>query len=878
MICEIIRKKGEKGSGGTRDAFAPGVTYVCSKAARVVLRNLTSADWRVAAEEMGLSSELSSGVRKPYYHVVLSWHEHERPDAAQMFAAMEHMIRALGLEEHQAAIGNHDDTNRCHIHAVMNTVHPTSGKVWSKSQDHQKAELACRQIELDQGWTHERGRFDFDVVEKDGQAIVQLRPAWPTWEKKKRDRAAGERRPSPGDIAFRKHHGFESFSQDIPPALRDRFAQAVAQATDWETLHEALAPLGLHYRRHGSGARVCLVGSEEFARASAFGGAFSIGRMQKRLGPYRDHETDCMQYLRPTVKEIASATGTTSEKDAKALKAAPFRMTLLRRVYTALHRDERVARQIRYVDLDGRPPQVTFRDNSAIMDHGEKISASAVTEATIMATVAMAKAKGWAGVVPSGPPDYVRGIAIEAARSGLAVTGVPADIGILSDRIIREQAEAQKRRLEQEAGAALNDTPGASAGHEVAPSAEARAAAAAVFGDGLPQPPKAAPREPGSPVPRPQAAPDVAKRDDAGVRQIRHQIGTPEWHEIEDMKRADIGVIAALGGWSDVTGEAPGASDRDGERFRSFQRGDETITASLVDGEWLWASTTTGEGGSAIDLWLHDNPGKSLAEAWSAFREILGVPPSPASGPSGAPETRDHTDARRQWEQAVYSAPQRSYAENRGISRETLARFRDQVRAGAFGEIYFAHRNPETGDIQGFEQVLETGGRENTSTFAKGGRKTVNVLGDPGATKRMVVCEGGLEALALAELEARTDTIYVSTGGGFGSMTEDALRRLAEGKAVFSGFDNGAAGAAMHEELLALLPATRRLAPPLRLEGSERACKDWLDVLSAAKEAVAAKQASEPSEEVADQASGTTADASSPELPAEDTDSPGFSW
>ena len=43
----------------------------------------------------------------------------------------------------------------------------------------------------------------------------------------------------------------------------------------------------------------------------------------------------------------------------------------------------------------------------------------------------------------------------------------------------------------------------------------------------------------------------------------------------------------------------------------------------------------------------------------------------------------------------------------------------------------------------------------------------VCILGAPNSSSRMVVLEGGLDALALAQIENRNDTIYVSTGGGF---------------------------------------------------------------------------------------------------------------
>lgn len=177
------------------------------------------------------------------------------------------------------------------------------------------------------------------------------------------------------------------------------------------------------------------------------------------------------------------------------------------------------------------------------------------------------------------------------------------------------------------------------------------------------------------------------------------------------------------------------------------------------------------------------------------------------------------------------------------------------MRCGAFGGIYFAHRNPETGDIVGFEQRWEKDGRKNTARFAKGGLKTVSVLGNPDTATRMVIFEGGLDALALAELEAREDTIYVSTGGGFGPRTETALVKLAEGRQVLSGFDNDAAGNALHKQITGVLPVATRLAPASRVEGSTQPSKDWLDILEASNAA--------PAPAMAATCPGTTGDSAS---------------
>jgi hypothetical protein len=252
MICEIIGKPGEPGSGAGPEAFEPGIGYVCDKAATVLLRNLTGGDWRDAAPEMRLTSELSRKVKKPYYHLVLSWHEQEQPSDEQMLAAMTHMLEALGLDEHQAVIGIHHDRSHKHVHAVVNTVHPLSGKAWSKSNDRQKAELACRQIELAQGWTADRGRFDVAIDELDGKQCARLVPKPSThWENKRAAREKGQRPETAGQVKSEKRTGVPVLDSTLPDPLRAKFAAVVDAASDWQSLHLALGRFGLRYETFG---------------------------------------------------------------------------------------------------------------------------------------------------------------------------------------------------------------------------------------------------------------------------------------------------------------------------------------------------------------------------------------------------------------------------------------------------------------------------------------------------------------------------------------------------------------------------------------------------------------------------------------------------
>ncbi|PTR12947.1 relaxase/mobilization nuclease domain-containing protein [Cereibacter azotoformans] len=877
MICEIIQVPGEPGSGAGPDAFKPGIDYVCSKASRIELRNLESRDWREAAREMRLTAELSEKVRKPYYHLVLSWHEHEQPTDDQQVEAMDHLIRSLGLEEHQAVIGTHRDTRRCHIHAVINTVHPLTEKVWSKSKDHEKAELACRQIELDQGWSHDRGHFDLVVVVTEGRRVARLLPKPAAhWDKVRTDREAGRRPKTSAEIRTEKRTGFETFDHSLPDPLKAKVRAAVEGSADWPTLHLALRELGLRYQPFGSGARVHLIGSTEYAKASSFGSWFSLSRMEKRLGPHvpaiADPEPDADAHLdHPVPAGPIGLEGAPSPEDEKATRAEAFKVTLLRRLYVNIHVDPRIAREIRFVALNARPPRIAFRDGVTVRDHGPELTTSASTRAARATMIAMAKAKGWTTVVPSGEDaDYIRQMSLEAAAAGLRVMGVPPEVQAEADRIyarwqatrpmIDHHAEAARQaHLEDQADreAAVRDNAAARkhvADQKREVSAEAQAVID-VIGPG---------REPAAsekrrmvrevrdrllanlskamPAPKPKPAPDAAKTDPAGARRIQRQLRENDARELDDLKRLDIGMVAAAGGWSDVSATHPDSSDRQGRRFRIYQRGGDTIKCTLTKaGHWLWTSNKSGRAGSVFDLWRLDNPGRTLGHARAALRELAGTTPvsalaeRPVPAAPADPEDHDHTAARQRWEQASMIRGAATYAEVRGIARSTLDRFATELRCGPFAGILFAHRNLETGDIQGFEQRWERDGAKNQARFAKGGRKSLCVLGDLRSSTRMVVCEGGLDALAVAEIENRADTIYVSTGGGFGPETVRALARLAEGRRVFGAFDADVAGETLHARLVTIVPSARRLAPRGQVAGSSRICKDWLEVLNATK-------------------------------------------
>lgn len=875
MIGEVIKRAGEKGSGGDRSAFRPGMIYVCSKAARIEMRNIASEDWQDAIDDMLLAVDLNTRVQKPFYHLVLSWHELEQPNDEQMFQAAEQMIIGLGLSEHQIVIASHHDTPRKHIHLIINTVHPTSGAVWSKSNDHMRIEKICREIELKQGWSHDRGRFDFEAT-SDG--TVKLMPNPENWSKKEIGRREGKRFKTSGDRKFEKSAGFESFSNSIPPALKKRFSHEVENAKNWQSLHRALRSIGLTYYKYGSGARIGIVGSSEFAKASVFGSKFSISKMQKRFGFYEEPESDFDTDIHVQIAEteFENLTGFTDDEDIKATRSSAFKMTLIRRMYCNIYLNPIVSNAIKLVDLKNVPPSIIFRDDTAVRDHGGRLSTSKNTHEARATMIALAKSKGWSSVKPSGSAEFISLVSLQAAREGLRVFGVPDDLQSQCDAILK-RLESQQSKIEALDKAAHAKVQGSVTERDQHLDANARQRtkrtaaeqnATATAKDVLKKlgrgtdPVRSALRQVAAEeekrvkasfsdsrtVSTPQSAPDVDRRNNAKIRRISENLHENERGELDRMKQVHIGEVAALGGWSFAPKHQDGHNDRSGNLFRTYVRGDETIKATKKGTVWVYTNNKSGDGGSVVDLWFADNPAATLGDARKFFREVFGArettPASVATKPIYE-EPRDHTYARKRWEEAPFIEEKHTYAQERGISNSTLHRFRDQVRAGAFGGVYFAHRNWETGQILGFEQHWKKDGVRNTARFCKGGVKTVSVLGDPESADRVIFFEGGLDALARAEIEKREDTLYVSTGGGFGQKTVDAILQLSQNRKAYSGFDNDDAGEALHKKLLKMLTHVERLAPPQQIHDIR--CKDWLDVLNALK-----SHSSDPSEDARD--------------------------
>jgi len=165
--------------------------------------------------------------------------------------------------------------------------------------------------------------------------------------------------------------------------------------------------------------------------------------------------------------------------------------------------------------------------------------------------------------------------------------------------------------------------------------------------------------------------------------------------------------------------------------------------------------------------------------------------------------------------------------DERGLPDSIIrAAVRDHVlREGPQGSMWAAHRD-EVGAITGWE---ERG--PQWRGFSTGGTKRLFRFG-PAAVPRLCVTEAAIDAMSLADLEhTRSDSLYLSTGGGWAPATDDAIRALAAsaGALLVAATDNNRQGEAYAARL-----KTMAIAIGCGFERLRPAQVDWNAELQAA--------------------------------------------
>lgn len=129
-------------------------------------------------------------LEKPVYTYSLAWAQDQAPAPQEMVAAAEDSLKALGMDDRQAVLVSHSDTEHPHIHVILNRVHPETGKAASTSKDHLKLSKWAEAYERAHGGIRCQARVNHNARRGRGQFVKNVNLTRHEYEWVKQHRAA----------------------------------------------------------------------------------------------------------------------------------------------------------------------------------------------------------------------------------------------------------------------------------------------------------------------------------------------------------------------------------------------------------------------------------------------------------------------------------------------------------------------------------------------------------------------------------------------------------------------------------------------------------------------------------------------------------------
>lgn len=123
-------------------------------------RNLFVKDPDRIPAMMRATAAQSRKCQKPVYHMIISWRPDEAVSDVTMREVADQALFDLGLNEHQAVLAAHRDTDHRHLHILVNRVHPETGKAWHTSKDWARFERSIARQALERGLLKVDGRHN----------------------------------------------------------------------------------------------------------------------------------------------------------------------------------------------------------------------------------------------------------------------------------------------------------------------------------------------------------------------------------------------------------------------------------------------------------------------------------------------------------------------------------------------------------------------------------------------------------------------------------------------------------------------------------------------------------------------------------------------
>jgi hypothetical protein len=270
--------------------------------------------------------------------------------------------------------------------------------------------------------------------------------------------------------------------------------------------------------------------------------------------------------------------------------------------------------------------------------------------------------------------------------------------------------------------------------------------------------------------------------------------------------------------------------------------GDKIYIKRDLDDHYLYVSTRDArDHGSIIDFVAHrkhldlKQNRKDWRTVGEELRPWLGKPPVPVPSFPSLEKTRVTKD--RTKVEAAYARMQDASAGHPYLEREralpcallALDRFEGRVRLDNRGNAVFPHFDGE--GLSGYElkNIGFTG-------FASGGTKALWMSHELPGDKRLVVCEGAIDALSHAVLFPDNDARYASIGGKPSAQQPELIRaavaRMPNSSEIVSAMDADAGGRDLAEIVKRAVELTGRHDLRFTVHEPEGA-KDWNDLLRA---------------------------------------------
>lgn len=286
---------------------------------QVWLHNVVSVE--TAAAEMAATAASNPRVKDPIFHGILSWPTGEEPTADQAHEAALIALRRLGADTeeggHQFAIAFHRDTDNLHVHFCLNRVHSRDtidpeildgvseddildalknpgneleqkiraswnapGEPLHAAWAHKNLSYAAREVEIEQGWAHERGLFE--VQELDGRKVIVAS-----------DYRNPENENIPGKARdMEAHAGVTSFARYVKEQCGDA-VKAALKTGSWEKVHQALDRYGVELRPRGQGfVYVDQADPDRYHAKASTISSTSAAKLKKALGDYAPPSPD----------------------------------------------------------------------------------------------------------------------------------------------------------------------------------------------------------------------------------------------------------------------------------------------------------------------------------------------------------------------------------------------------------------------------------------------------------------------------------------------------------------------------------------------------------------------------------------------------------